>query len=132
MPPGCTNYYYSNKDVHYHWLPLVDADRLRKWLQVLKRNNLPDTAFARVCSDHFIDSDYEFKGMFRDGAYSRQQTSNLTAVACCPSKLNLTSYSLSMTHRPTSSNTNLDREREFRRRKREANSGEFGYLGVQM
>ena len=101
MAPGCTNYYYANSSVHYHRLPLNDAARLKQWLQVMKLKAVPDVRFSRVCSCHFLDTDYVFKGKFNcDGSYFREKTNQLTDTAC-PSQIDFSCYCIQGTDRPT-------------------------------
>ena len=118
IAPGCVNHYYSNKEVHYHRIPSSKASE-RKWLHVLKRKEVPDRKFARVCSMHFMDSDYEYKSYFdTNGQFVRTKSSYLKPTAY-PTVLDFSSYSHKAADCPTPGNTALADSRSQRRARRE-------------
>ena len=91
MARGCTNYYYKDSSAHYHRLPLNDKGRLKQWLQMMKLKNPPVNDSVRVCSRHFADKDYEYKGCSKDGVFTRVKTAKLHNKAV-PSKFDFASY----------------------------------------
>ncbi len=114
IAPGCTNYYYNKvKGVHYHRLPLKNRSLLKKWLQMLKRADPPVNAHSRVCSKHFLQSDYIPGGKFAEsGEYLSVLTSRLKPDAF-PSVFDFTGYSSGKTDCPSQrtpkSSARLDR-----------------------
>ena len=49
--PGCTNRSEDNKNISFLRLPSKSEEIKKKWLQNLKRKNIPETVF--ICSEHF-------------------------------------------------------------------------------
>ena len=119
MAPGCAHSFYRNPGVSFHRLPASEF-RLRQWLQAMKRKDVPDTKFARVCGDHFEDSDYSYKGSFNtDGSFENKKTNQLKNGAC-PSVFDFSSYTHKgglMTDCPSTSVQS--RERGLRKEKRD-------------
>uniref|UniRef100_A0A665VU30 THAP-type domain-containing protein n=1 Tax=Echeneis naucrates TaxID=173247 RepID=A0A665VU30_ECHNA len=70
--PGCSNAYYrvkvSGKVVHFHQLPMTKPEVLRRWLAALKRKDPPVGPGRRVCSDHFIPSNYRITNRLKPDA----------------------------------------------------------------
>ena len=58
IAPGCTNYYGKDNTVHYHRVP-ADRIQAQEWLNKLKLARPPRLEYARVCSNHFSDDQYE-------------------------------------------------------------------------
>ncbi|KAJ8271055.1 hypothetical protein GJAV_G00122250 [Gymnothorax javanicus] len=117
IAPGCQNYFYNNKErVHYHRLPLRNASLLSKWLQKLKRADPPVNSYSRVCSDHFLDTDYVFTGCFLEtGEYKSIKSSKLVDNAA-PTVFDFSNYSTGNTDRPSKEVCELTRLREERYR----------------
>ena len=53
---GCTN--RSGSGVGFHKIP-CDKEREKLWLNALKPAKPPNLKHARVCSDHFLEEDYD-------------------------------------------------------------------------
>ncbi len=105
IAPGCRNWYYKAKEKHYHTLPLGDKDRMKVWLQKLKRKNVPVNSNSKVCSDHFTKEDYVLKGNFDSfGCFQMVQTKDLKDGAF-PSVFNFSEYNASATDAPSTSST---------------------------
>lgn len=115
IAPGCTNYYYKTPEKHFHALPLRDRARLAKWLHNLKRKNAPVNKHAHVCSDHFVDEDYEQEGFFDNETFSFRKSNRLIATAV-PTKFNFAAYSIGNTDAPTTSAGSGDRGERVARR----------------
>ena len=61
----------------------------------------PKLSYVRLCSKHFLDSDYEFKGSFdASGAFRSERTWILKPTAI-PSLFGFSSYSKGNTDAPT-------------------------------
>jgi hypothetical protein len=122
IAPGCTNWFYktSCSEKHYHKLPLKDDNRLRQWLQNIKRKTAPINENANVCSDHFKDDDYETVGDFDEsGAFCFKKTSTLKPTAV-PTIFNFLSYNANATDiRSMPSTTVNESERDDRCAKRQ-------------
>lgn len=116
IAPGCTNHFYNKTTVQYHRLPSNKA-LLTEWLQVLKLKNVNNSC-ARVCSEHFVDSDYVRKGSFNsDGAFHSLKTTNLNKTAV-PSIVDFSEYDHTLTDCPTPKNDKLAEARSERRERR--------------
>ena len=101
IAPGCANWFYKNRDKHFHQFPANNSQRSREWLQKLKRMDPPTHHNARVCSDHFTENDYISVGMFQeDGSFSFKQTTTLKDNAV-PTMFDFSSYNPSATDAPT-------------------------------
>lgn len=76
--PQCKSWAKRNLSVHFHKFPQENKrkvymknasgqkeliDRRQAWIQVLKIGK-PVTNFMKVCSLHFVDEDYFYKGKF--------------------------------------------------------------------
>ena len=117
MAPGCVNTFYRNVRVHYHRLPVSNPAQLKQWLQVMKRKECPDLKYARVCSEHFTDEDYVFKGSFAaDGSFNYTKTSDLKK-GVCPSRFDFSAYDVAASDR-SSTSSSLSQERLVRRQRR--------------
>lgn len=116
--PGCHNYFYNKKKkVHYHRLPLKNPVLLKQWLQKMKRSDPPVNTYARVCSEHFLDSDYVYVGSFDDsGAYKSIKSANLKDGAV--PFFDFSSYSTGNTDCPSKSTSEVSRQRSDRLMKR--------------
>ena len=55
---GCSRRYQKEYNVRFHSYPLKDSERLKRWLIAMKRENFTPTKSSRICSDHFLVSDY--------------------------------------------------------------------------
>ena len=53
MVPGSHNK-QTNKELHFHRLPLGRPSQLKKWLANMKLKNPPVTNCSRLCSAHFL------------------------------------------------------------------------------
>lgn len=116
IAPGCSNFYYKNKSVAYHRFP-TNGSRLKKWMQVLKRKEFPAMEYARVCSDHFLDSDYAWKGTFVGGIFQKMKSKELLPTAF-PSKIDFSGYNPKYTDCPTDNcTTDTARASRLKRRK---------------
>lgn len=119
MAPGCTNYYYKNRDCHYHQLPLADTDRLKQWLHNMKRKAAPVNENSRVCSDHFAVDDYEVEGFFdNNGVFSYRKTSTLKPTAV-PTIFNFSDYNSRATAAPSNSASRASKARQERHTNRD-------------
>lgn len=123
VAPGCTNFYYKTRDkgVHYHRLP-TDRARQKQWLHVLKRKYMPDTRFARICSEHFLSKDYVHKYEYSNGQFQYMKTSELNDSAV-PSQFDFSSYDAKNYDCTTASQTTdtvTASDRLQRRRRRDA------------
>jgi len=103
VAPGCTNYFYKDANVSFHRLP-SDKQQLSRWLQSLKRKNMPNLQYGRVCSEHFVEEDFVKKGRFKnDGTFEMARTNVLKHTAC-PSIFNFSLYDHTKTDCPTPKN----------------------------
>lgn len=107
IAPGCSNEYYrvKSKDIHFHLFPDPDKkpEAFKRWLAALKRKHPPSGTGQRVCSKHFLESDYLKEGSFTDeGQFVWRTTSRLKPDAV-PSIFDFSGYSVGETDRPTTS-----------------------------
>ncbi|XP_060860275.1 THAP domain-containing protein 1-like [Metopolophium dirhodum] len=58
---GCTNRYKSGQNIHFFRFPLNNENVNQKWIIALRRKNCIPSQWSRICSIHFIDSDYEIR-----------------------------------------------------------------------
>lgn len=134
IAPGCSNEYYrvkeSGKSVHFHVVPVNKPNLLRRWLAALKRLNPPVGPGLRVCSDHFVESDYVEEGTFtEDGRFVRRPTNRLKPDAV-PSVFNFSTYSVGDTDRPVRSDLSdsaLRRRDRAQKRACQAEEQEVGH-----
>jgi hypothetical protein len=57
---GCVSGYNEKEiGITFHKFPLGNPDLLAKWLRRLSRENFQPTQYSRLCSKHFIKTDYE-------------------------------------------------------------------------
>jgi len=124
VAPGCTNYFYKDALTHlnvsFHRFP-SDKQQLKRWLQSLKRTNMPNLQYGRVCSDHFMEEDFVTKGRFKDDGSFEMARTNVLKHTACPSIFNFfSSYDHTKTDCPTPRNPLLVGQRAQRRRSREA------------
>lgn len=134
IAPGCSNELYrtkaSGRDVRYHRLPLKRQQDLVKWLGALKRASPPTAPGFRVCSDHFLPSDYEETCQFdSSGTLVRFRTNRLKSEAT-PSVFDFSGYSIGQTDRPSQVPTiaaNSHKERALKRAS-QAEEREVGYV----
>lgn len=73
--PQCTAYYKKNKDLKYHQFPTSKHMR-QKWIHAIKSNKNP-SKHSKVCSKHFVDSDYNITSM---GKLNCQHQNNLKSA----------------------------------------------------
>ncbi|KAK6304743.1 hypothetical protein J4Q44_G00253290 [Coregonus suidteri] len=79
---GCMNWLQKNPSVSCHRLP-KDPQRLKKWIHVLKRKEVPARA-SRVCRQHFVETDFAMKGTFdaANGSFRMERShSSLVTIA---------------------------------------------------
>ena len=100
MATGCTNYYYKNSKCRYHRLPVNNKAKLAEGLQKNEAERPPASKYSQVCSEHFLEADYERKGVFRDGAFTFVQSSNLKETAV-PSIFDFLLYRAGATDAPS-------------------------------
>lgn len=119
MVPGCSNSFYSIQGratpVHFHHLPVKRPAVLRRWLAGMKRKNPPARSTAKVCSDHFVDDDYEDEFFFNEEGRLATRKKNLLKHDACPSVFDFSAYNFRSTDRPT---PRTDSEAAVRRRER--------------
>lgn len=121
IAPGCTNYYYKDSSKSYHRLPLKKPALLKAWLQKLKRKDPPVNTNSRVCSNHFVEDDYQSQGMMMpDGTFGCMKTNRLKLNAV-PSVFDFTQYSHGATDIPATAAAKASRRerREATRTKHE-------------
>ena len=69
--PGCKSGYDSNS-VHVSLFGVPKNDELRaKWVSVIPTMKIPITSAHRICENHFLDSDIEWRNfaIFRQHCY---------------------------------------------------------------
>ena len=82
IAPGCRQYYYKCPSKHFQRVPKDKPQLLGQWLQRMKLKDPPKQEYARVCSDHFTDDDYQTTGTVTgtgEIVYQDQQAEN----QCC-------------------------------------------------
>jgi len=125
VAPGCTNFYYRDAlNVSFHRLP-SDKQQLKRWLQSLKRKNMPNLHYGRVCSEHFVEEDFVQKGRFKDDESFEMARTNVLKHTACPSIFNFSSYDHTKTDCPTPRNPLLVSRRAQRRTRREATQVDY-------
>ncbi len=101
MAPGCTNYKSkTDENVHYHRVPKDNEKLCNEWINKMKLANPPKLQYARVCSAHFTDEDYELKGSFEDGRFVQKKSSKLIANAV-PLLFDFSGYQIGATDAPS-------------------------------
>jgi len=57
----CTNTYYNCKDkeILFHRFPEKNREALEQWILKCRRKDPINTKNARICSEHFLNTDYE-------------------------------------------------------------------------
>ena len=135
IAPGCANEFYrvkeSGKKVHFHKIPVKRPQLLRRWLAALKRLSPPVGEGLRVCSDHFLSSDYVLEGVFEeDGRFVQRPTNRLMPDAV-PSVFDFSGYSAGETDRPAQvapASPALRRRERARRRAGNVKQQEVDYV----
>ena len=123
IAPGCTQFYYKSPGKHFHRLPVNKPQLLRQWLQRLKRQDPPESKYARVCSDHFLDTDYKTKGIItNDGGFCFEKT-NILKENAVPTVFDFSMYEKS-TDAPTTASKATSASSTARRKRREARQWE--------
>ena len=59
--PNCDNTYRRNPSKSYFNFP-KDENRAKEWLLMMEMEEMPksrNSAAVRICSDHFLDTDFE-------------------------------------------------------------------------
>ena len=124
IAPGCINYFYNNSCVRYHRLLVNHEATMRAWLHNLKRTNPPTHANARVCSNHFVESDYIKVGKFdEEGRFAMIPSKNLCKEAV-PIVFNFETYNISATDAPSTSKIMSEERLNRLIRRREAKTEE--------
>ncbi|KAL7392482.1 hypothetical protein ABVT39_025372 [Epinephelus coioides] len=123
IAPGCSNEFYRLKEggklVHFHVLPMRRPQVMRRWLSALKRDSPPVGAGLRVCSDHFLPSDYVEEGGFDEsGRFVRWPTNRLKPDSV-PSVFDFSQYSVGETDRPLHTDTTDSQKRASQAEERE-------------
>ena len=54
---GCQNRFNKDSNIRFHAFP-KDPERRKKWIQAVRRVNFQPTAYDKICSEHFLPSDY--------------------------------------------------------------------------
>ena len=54
---GCTNRYRKGSEVKFYRFP-SDSQRRNLWIQAIRRKDWEPNVHSRLCSDHFISSNY--------------------------------------------------------------------------
>ena len=55
---GCQNRDIGASDIRFHSFPTRDPELRRKWIQAVRRVNFNPTSADKLCSEHFLPSDY--------------------------------------------------------------------------
>ena len=101
MAPGCSNNHRKNPEVHFHRLPWRHQLVVQQWLARMKLARPPKLQYARVCSQHFVEDDYELKGHFDESRrFHLKRTTKLKPLAV-PSLFDFSGYSKGATDAPT-------------------------------
>ncbi|XP_050065993.1 THAP domain-containing protein 1-like [Aphis gossypii] len=58
---GCTNRQIRGCSQHFFKFPLKDSNKLQLWIDAVKRKGFNPNNSSRVCSDHFLRSDFVAK-----------------------------------------------------------------------
>ncbi|KAK4876049.1 hypothetical protein RN001_012471 [Aquatica leii] len=64
---GCSNRAHRGDNKQFFGFSLKNDERLKRWLNAIKRENFIPTKYSKICSDHFLLSDY----LERPGACKR-------------------------------------------------------------
>uniref|UniRef100_A0A6M2DVZ7 Putative product n=1 Tax=Xenopsylla cheopis TaxID=163159 RepID=A0A6M2DVZ7_XENCH len=55
---GCTNEWTPLGNIKFHRFPMKNPERLKLWIQALRRKNFYPSASSVLCSEHFKTEDY--------------------------------------------------------------------------
>ena len=55
---GCTNRFYKGCPLKFHSFPFNGPELLKKWIIAVKRDGFKPTKYTKLCSEHFVESDY--------------------------------------------------------------------------
>ncbi|XP_065668173.1 THAP domain-containing protein 2-like [Hydra vulgaris] len=55
---GCTNRAMKNDNRAFHKFPINNRELCKRWIVAIKRETFIPTEHSRICSDHFLPSDY--------------------------------------------------------------------------
>ena len=55
---NCTNRYVKGNSIKFHGFPHNDKQLLKKWIIAIKRDNFTPLKGTKICSEHFLPSDY--------------------------------------------------------------------------
>ena len=124
IAPGYTNYFYNNSCVRYNRLPVNHKARMRAWLHNLKRKNPQTQANVRVCSNHFVASDYIKVGKFDEEGRLAMMPSKTLCKEAVPTIFNFETYNTSATDAPSTSKIMLAERLNRLIRRREAKTVE--------
>lgn len=58
---GCTNRQTKGSSVQFHRFPLKNPSLLSQWLKEVRRKNFVPSKYSFICSEHFIDTDYQIR-----------------------------------------------------------------------
>nr|XP_012559781.1 THAP domain-containing protein 1-like [Hydra vulgaris] len=56
--PGCTNRAMINDNRAFYKFPINNRELCKKLIVAIKRETFIPTEYSRICSDHFLPSDY--------------------------------------------------------------------------
>ncbi|GBO15124.1 THAP domain-containing protein 1 [Araneus ventricosus] len=54
--PNC-----KEKGISFHHFPLNDQQKLKMWIEKMKRKSFKPTKHSRICSQHFVEEDFEYE-----------------------------------------------------------------------
>ncbi|XP_065675543.1 THAP domain-containing protein 1 B-like [Hydra vulgaris] len=57
---GCSNRYIKGGTKSFHKFPLQNSELCKRWIVALKRENFLPSKHTCICSDHFLESDYNY------------------------------------------------------------------------
>ncbi|XP_047138924.1 THAP domain-containing protein 1-like [Hydra vulgaris] len=57
---GCSNRYIKGGKKSFHKFPFQNSELCKKWIIALKRENFLPSKHTCICSDHFLESDYNY------------------------------------------------------------------------
>ncbi|KAK5648062.1 hypothetical protein RI129_002954 [Pyrocoelia pectoralis] len=64
---GCTNRFSKEKKIQFFGFP-KNPEKLQSWLNRMRREDWTPTKYSKICSDHFLSSDYLLRPRLKDNA----------------------------------------------------------------
>ncbi|XP_065662960.1 THAP domain-containing protein 1-like [Hydra vulgaris] len=57
---GCSSRFVKGGTKFFHKFPIKNSELCKRWIVALKRENFIPTKYTCICSDHFLESDYNY------------------------------------------------------------------------